>query len=117
MIALSYSSLVIVLNFTCSSLICARILYVSKRMKSTLGHEALQTYNGIVSLIIESMLPYTLFGIVYVVTLGINHPTSIFWLSVYVMMTVRRFFHLRFAPADVERPWLFSAFSSASPRK
>ncbi|KAI1784829.1 hypothetical protein LXA43DRAFT_190835 [Ganoderma leucocontextum] len=87
LIALSYSSVVIVLNFTCSTLICIRILYVSKRMQKTLRHEASHTYTGIVALIIESMLPYTLFGIAYVVTLGANHPTSIFWLSVYVMMT------------------------------
>ncbi|KAI0354407.1 hypothetical protein OH77DRAFT_498891 [Trametes cingulata] len=86
-IALSYSSVVIGLNFTCSMLICGRILYVAKRMEATLGREVSRTYTGAASLIIESMLPYTLFGIAYVVTLGINSPVSIFFLSVYVMFT------------------------------
>ncbi|KAH9895908.1 hypothetical protein C8Q73DRAFT_644177 [Cubamyces lactineus] len=86
-IALSYSSVVIGLNFTCSLLICSRILFVARRMEATLGREVSKTYTGAASLIIESMLPYTCFGIAYVVTLGINSPLSIFFLSVYVMFT------------------------------
>ena len=97
LIALSYSSIVIILNFTCSALICIRILSVSRRMQRTLGHAASQAYAGVVALIVEAMLPYTLFGLAYVATLGANHPTSIFWLSVYVMMTVRAL-HLRSTP-------------------
>ena len=87
-IALSYSSVVIALNVTCSTLSCARILWVAKTIARTLGQDTSKTYTGAVSLIIESMLPYTLFGIAYVVTLGLNHPTSILFLSVYVMFTV-----------------------------
>ncbi|TFK82244.1 hypothetical protein K466DRAFT_666628 [Polyporus arcularius HHB13444] len=86
-IALSYSSIVIGLNFTCTVLICVRILWVSGRLKQTLGREASRTYTGAAALIIESMLPYTLFGIAYVATLGVNHPTSILFLSLYVMFT------------------------------
>ncbi|KAI9068958.1 hypothetical protein FKP32DRAFT_1641584 [Trametes sanguinea] len=86
-IALAYSSVVIGLNFTCSMLICGRILWVAKRMEATLGREVSKTYTGAASLIVESMLPYTCFGIAYVVTLGINSPMSIFFLSVYVMFT------------------------------
>ena len=63
-------------------------------MEQTLGREVAKTYTGAASLIIESMLPYTLFGIAYVATLGVNHPTSIFFLSVYVMFTVGIFFAL-----------------------
>ena len=40
-------------------------------------------------IVVESMLPYTLFGVAYVVTLGINSPVSILFLSLYVMFTVR----------------------------
>ena len=39
-------------------------------------------------MVIESMLPYTLFGIAYVATLGANSPVTILFLSVYVMFTV-----------------------------
>ncbi|KAI0739369.1 hypothetical protein C8Q80DRAFT_1221876 [Daedaleopsis nitida] len=84
-IALSWSSVVIGLNFTCTTLICGRILWVAKRMEGTLGRKASKKYTGAASLIIESMLPYTLFGIMYIVTLGINHPTSVVFLSLYIM--------------------------------
>ena len=88
-IALAYSSVVIVLNFICTVLICGRILWVARRMEKTLGREISKTYTGAAALVIESMMPYTLFGIVYLVTLGINHPTSILFLSIYLMFTVR----------------------------
>ncbi|RPD54582.1 hypothetical protein L226DRAFT_442382, partial [Lentinus tigrinus ALCF2SS1-7] len=86
-IALSYYSIVIGLNFSCTVLICARILWVSNRLQQTLGHATARTYTSAAALIIESMLPYTLFGIAYVATLGVNHPTSIFFLSMYIMFT------------------------------
>ncbi|KAH9850938.1 hypothetical protein C2E23DRAFT_267740 [Lenzites betulinus] len=86
-IALSYSTVVIGLNVTCTAFICGRILWVARRMEATLGRDVSRTYTGAASLIVESMLPYTLFGIAYVVTLGLNSPYEIFFLSVYVMFT------------------------------
>ncbi|KAI0631476.1 hypothetical protein C8Q77DRAFT_138885 [Trametes polyzona] len=86
-IALSYSSVVIGLNVTCTVFICGRILYLAHRMEATLGREVSRTYTGAAALIVESMLPYTLFGIAYVVTLGMDSQYSIFFLSVYVMFT------------------------------
>ena len=88
-IALAYTSVVIGLNFICTTLICSRILWVAKSMEKTLGREISKTYTGAASIVIESMLPYTLFGIAYVATLGTNHPTSILFLALYVMATVR----------------------------
>lgn len=93
-IALAYSSVVIGLNITCSALICGRILWVAKRMEETFGRNTSKTYTGAAAIIIESMLPYTLFDIAYVVTLGLNHPTSILFLSVYVMFTVSTLGHV-----------------------
>ncbi|OJT11900.1 hypothetical protein TRAPUB_11546 [Trametes pubescens] len=87
-IALSYSSVVIGLNATCSTLICVRILMLSRNMRGVLGADVVQTYTGAVALIVESALPYTLFGIAYVVSLGLQSPTSILFLSIYVMFTV-----------------------------
>ncbi len=88
-IALSYYSIVIGLNFACTVLICGRILWVSRRLQQTLGGAAARTYTGAAALMIESMMPYTLLGIAYVATLGVNHPTSILFLSLYIMCTVR----------------------------
>ena len=87
-VALAYSTVGIGMNVTCSTMICARILWVSRRMEATLGREVSKTYTGAASIIIESMLPYTLFGIAYVATLGSNSPVSILFLSLYIMFTV-----------------------------
>ena len=83
-IVLSYSTVVIGVNFTCTVLICARILWISRNLQRTLGHEATQTYTGAAALIIESMLPYTLCGIAYVATLGAKHNSFVLFLSLYV---------------------------------
>ena len=45
-------------------------------------------FTGAMSIVVESMLPYTLFGVAYLVTLGTNSPVSILFLSLYVMFTV-----------------------------
>ncbi|KAI0370703.1 hypothetical protein BV20DRAFT_943459 [Pilatotrama ljubarskyi] len=86
-IALAYSTVVIALNVTASTLICVRILFLTRQMRGALGSESVRMYTGAAALIIESALPYTLFGIAYVVSLGLNSPTSILFLSIYVMFT------------------------------
>ncbi|KAI0354393.1 hypothetical protein OH77DRAFT_496706 [Trametes cingulata] len=86
-IALAYSTVVIGLNVTASTLICVRILFLTRQMRGALGSDSVKMYTGAAALVIESALPYTLFGIAYVVSLGINSPTSILFLSIYVMFT------------------------------
>ncbi|KAI1793756.1 hypothetical protein LXA43DRAFT_875206, partial [Ganoderma leucocontextum] len=85
--ALTYSCVVIALNITVSSLICIRLLHHAREIEGELGEHVASKYTGTVSLIVESALPYTLFGIVFLVTLGIDHPSSILFLSLYVMFT------------------------------
>ncbi|OBZ73323.1 hypothetical protein A0H81_06836 [Grifola frondosa] len=86
-LGVAYSATVIGLNFMVSSLIIGRILFVAKRLQATLGRAVSQTYTGAASIIVESALPYTLFGIAYVVSLGIGSGISILFLSFYVMFT------------------------------
>ncbi|TBU27422.1 hypothetical protein BD311DRAFT_760383 [Dichomitus squalens] len=86
-VALAYSIVGIAMNVTLSALIVGRILWVSRKMEKILGHQASKTYTGAAAIVIESMLPYTLFGIAYVATLGENSPVSILFLSLYVMFT------------------------------
>ncbi|KAI0821780.1 hypothetical protein BC628DRAFT_1328770 [Trametes gibbosa] len=86
-VALAYSTVVIGLNAIVSALICARILWRARQMRGVLGEDVVRTYTGAVALIVESALPYTLFGIAYVVSLGLDSPTSILFLSIYVMFT------------------------------
>ena len=102
-IALAYSAVGIAMNVLCTSLICGCI-FVGVRDLSTArsdnqegeseaGLSSGNNHNGIflraAEVIVESMLPYTLFGAAYVVTLGLNSPVSILFLSLYVMFTVR----------------------------
>ena len=87
-VALAYSAAGISLNVICSILITARILWTSRRMEATLGREVSRTYTSAAAIIVESMLPYSVFGFVYLITLGVNSPTSVFFLSLYVMFTV-----------------------------
>ncbi|TBU44171.1 hypothetical protein BD309DRAFT_1000670 [Dichomitus squalens] len=86
-VALSYATVVISLNFTLSSLICGRLLYHAHGVEHLLGRDVAQKYTGAVALIVEAALPYTLFGIAYVITLGLHSPTTILFMSLYVMFT------------------------------
>ena len=96
-VALSYSTVVISLNCILSSLICGRLLFHARDIEHVLGRHTSQKYTGAVALLIEAALPYTLFGIAYVITLGVQSPTSILFMSIYVMFTVGV---LNIAPAD-----------------
>ncbi|KAH9934020.1 uncharacterized protein BXZ73DRAFT_16964, partial [Epithele typhae] len=95
-IALAYSSIGLALNITCTALICARILCVSHKLRRALGpsrllsralgaDDAAAAGIGATAVIVESMLPYTCFGVAYVVTLGAGSPLSILFLSLYAM--------------------------------
>ncbi|KIP09675.1 hypothetical protein PHLGIDRAFT_86270 [Phlebiopsis gigantea 11061_1 CR5-6] len=84
---LAFRGIVLGLNVIVTALICGRILYVAKGMRAALGHDAARTYTSAAAIVIESALPYTLFGIAYMVTLGVNSPTSIFFLCFYVLLT------------------------------
>ena len=89
-VALAYSTVVIATNVLCTMLICGRILWIRRKMEASgAGGGAAKAFTGAVSLTVESMLPYTLFGVAYVATLGANSPVSILFLSLYVMFTVR----------------------------
>ena len=91
---LAYTSVGITLNFLVSTLICVRIFLLTKHLKAALGEGAAHVYTNTAAVIIESALPYTLAGIVYVVVLGMHSSTTMLFMSVYVLFTVRLFLHL-----------------------
>jgi hypothetical protein len=87
-VGLVYFSLTIGLNITVTCLICGRILFYAKRMQDHLGAEISKTYFTAVAIIIESALPYTLFGIALLVSFGLQSDISMLFLSLYGMFTV-----------------------------
>jgi len=86
-IGVAYYSTSIGLNVVVTSLICGRVLRLNMAMRTDprLKHSA--RYAGTIPIIVESALPYTLFGIAFLVSYGIGSSTSILWLSFYVMFT------------------------------
>ncbi|KAH9934035.1 uncharacterized protein BXZ73DRAFT_45963 [Epithele typhae] len=87
-IALAYSAVSMALNVLCTTFICARMIWMAREMGDLLGADVTRTYTTAVAVIIESMLPYTIAAVGYLVTLGVHSPLAIFFLSPYVMFSV-----------------------------
>ncbi|OCH86031.1 hypothetical protein OBBRIDRAFT_738777 [Obba rivulosa] len=84
-LGLAYFSTTIRLNVLVTVLICVRILTYARRVEGTLGPSSTRTYTGAAALIIESALPYTLAGIAYLVSTGLNSGISILMGAFYGM--------------------------------
>ena len=65
-----------------------RILYVARR-RDRAGAQTVAYYTGGMAVTVESALPCTLLGIAYLITFSRGDEVSIFFLSIYVMSTVR----------------------------
>ncbi|KAH9943874.1 hypothetical protein B0H21DRAFT_747375 [Amylocystis lapponica] len=86
-IGLAYFSTTIGLNVLVTGLICGRILWFARNVHVSLGRSVAHTYIGVIALIVESALPFSLFGIAFLVSYGLNSEISIFFLTCYVMFT------------------------------
>ncbi|KAI0668278.1 hypothetical protein C8Q78DRAFT_980799 [Trametes maxima] len=86
-LGVAYTSSVISLNIIVSSLICGRIYYAGRRYAHVVGIDVGREYMNAAAIIVESASLYTLTGIAYLISFSINSQTSIFFLSIYVMMT------------------------------
>lgn len=87
-VGLVYFSLTIGLNVITTCLICGRIIFYARHMGDCLGGDISKTYFTAVSIVIESALPYSLFGIAFLVSYGLGSDISILFLSFYTMFTV-----------------------------
>ncbi|EIW81459.1 hypothetical protein CONPUDRAFT_43134, partial [Coniophora puteana RWD-64-598 SS2] len=54
-------------NLVVTGMICYRIVTFSRMHKHTMSHEALKTYTGVVSIIVEATIPFTVLGVAYLV--------------------------------------------------
>ena len=70
-------------------MICYRVVRHGKIVQEHLGHEYASLYFAIVTTIIESVLPYTLSGVAFLVSLGVGSPLSAAFICVYFLMMVR----------------------------
>ncbi|KAJ7693634.1 hypothetical protein B0H17DRAFT_1199753 [Mycena rosella] len=78
-----YFWLTISLNIITTSLICGRLLSVRNRVRSILGEQYCQTYTGVVAVLLESALPFTVLGIVYVISYARNSSYSFAFLQIW----------------------------------
>ncbi|KAJ7071441.1 hypothetical protein C8F01DRAFT_434059 [Mycena amicta] len=78
-----YFWLTISLNIMTTGLICGRLLAVRHRVRAILGEQHCQTYTGVVACLLESALPFTALGIVYVIAYARNTPYSFAILQIW----------------------------------
>ncbi|KAH9943780.1 hypothetical protein B0H21DRAFT_478830 [Amylocystis lapponica] len=82
-IRLAYFTVTITLNVLCTCLICARILWLMRGLSKQAAH----TYFGVVAMIVESALPFSLCGVVFLVLYASNSEVSTFFCACYVMFS------------------------------
>ncbi|KAJ6626904.1 hypothetical protein B0H10DRAFT_2210784 [Mycena sp. CBHHK59/15] len=78
-----YFWLTISLNIIVTSLICGRLLSVRNRVRTILGEQYCRTYTGVVAVLLESALPFTVLGIIYVISYARNSPYSFALLQIW----------------------------------
>ncbi|KAI0631490.1 hypothetical protein C8Q77DRAFT_1074562 [Trametes polyzona] len=86
-LGVAYTSCVISLNVLTSSLICGKIVRDSRRSAAAAGVAISPECVTVTATVVESAALYSLTGIAYVVSFAMNSQTSVFFLSIYVMMT------------------------------
>ncbi|KAG6376836.1 hypothetical protein JVT61DRAFT_1862 [Boletus reticuloceps] len=88
-LALAYYGVSVFLNTVLTCMICYRILQHGRKVRKHFGPEQASLFFGVVTLVIESVFPYTLSGIAFLVSLGVNSPTSAGLVDVYFLLMVR----------------------------
>ncbi|KAF9230345.1 hypothetical protein BU15DRAFT_69272, partial [Melanogaster broomeanus] len=78
-LGLSYYTISALLNTTVTCIICFHLVRHGTR-------EYAHTYFDVVSIIVESVLPYTLSGIAFLVSFGTGSPTSVAFFFVHIML-------------------------------
>ncbi|KAF8556745.1 hypothetical protein OG21DRAFT_1506141 [Imleria badia] len=85
-LSLAYWSIAVFLTTSLTCIICYRLVRHANMVQEYLGNEYASSYFTIVTVIVESVLPYTLSGIAALVSLGAASPTSVMFVSVYFLM-------------------------------
>lgn len=67
-----WAALSVFLNVIVTALICTRLILIRRQAAGHLPAEFLQMYTGVMALLVESALPFSIFGIVFAVTYGRN---------------------------------------------
>ncbi|EED84215.1 predicted protein [Postia placenta Mad-698-R] len=86
-VALAYNCGTIGINVIVTCLICGRIFYFARRARRELDYAAAEPYMNALAIVIESALPFSVFGIMFLVTYGMNNGLEMTFMSFYVLFT------------------------------
>ncbi|KAJ7080456.1 hypothetical protein C8R44DRAFT_722746 [Mycena epipterygia] len=75
--------LTITFNVLITSMIAIRLFAVRRRISSVLGKERAGVYTGVIAILVESALPFTLLGIGYLVTFIRNDPEELAFADIW----------------------------------
>ncbi|OCH85264.1 hypothetical protein OBBRIDRAFT_740208 [Obba rivulosa] len=80
-------SMAISLNIILTILICGRLLFLSKWVRQTMGSESAEIYTGIMAILIESAVPYSICGIIFLIPYVRGSETSIAFAQIWGKVT------------------------------
>ncbi|KAJ7650618.1 hypothetical protein FB45DRAFT_888267 [Roridomyces roridus] len=75
--------LTLTFNVVTTCMIAFRLVSVGRGLRQILGKERAEVYTGVVAILIESALPFTLLGIGYVITYVRNDPEALAFASIW----------------------------------
>ncbi|KAJ7510321.1 hypothetical protein B0H11DRAFT_2269720 [Mycena galericulata] len=76
-------ALTITFNVVTTSMITYRLLTVGRSMQQVLGKERAEVYTGVVAILVESALPFTLLGIGYLITYVRSEPEALAFADIW----------------------------------
>lgn len=84
-------ALTVSLNVILTSLICFRLYTMRKQVLVApgLATDMGKTYTGLMAILVESALPFTVLGIGFLVTYALDDPTDLAWGFIWGNFTVR----------------------------
>ncbi|KAF8833683.1 hypothetical protein BDN67DRAFT_976479 [Paxillus ammoniavirescens] len=85
-LGMAYYSTTVFLNAAVTGIICYRMVYHAVKVRKQLGNEYAAVYFDVISVIVESVLPYTISGLAFLVSFGIGSPTSVMFCCVYILV-------------------------------
>ncbi|KAF8841497.1 hypothetical protein BDN67DRAFT_1010570 [Paxillus ammoniavirescens] len=83
-LGMAYYSTTVFLNAAVTGIICYRMVYHAMKLKKHLGHEHASGYFNVVSVIVESVLPYSLSGIAFLISFGTGSESSMTFYFLYI---------------------------------
>lgn len=84
----AWTSLSVAFNIIVTSIISIKLLIAYRRLRAVTSPEYAEIYAGVAAILIESALPYALFGFIFSVLYGLNNVSSLGFAVVWIGFTV-----------------------------